>query len=91
MSNNINNFNWSATNTSATTVQWEDKQHWSADQLSQSGRITFLRGQFPSGTDPGGGGGVPGGQNPPPPSFGGPPKHHKQWKNVTRAHEKAAF
>ena len=26
------NFNWSGTNMSTATVQWKDKQHWSADE-----------------------------------------------------------
>ena len=27
---------------SSTTVQWKDKQHWSADQLNRSRRSNFL-------------------------------------------------
>ena len=38
----MNNFNWSTTKTYLeTTVQWEDKQHWSADQLNWSRQSFF--------------------------------------------------
>ena len=42
MLNNITILNWSATDTLDATVQWKDKQHWSADQSKRSHQSILL-------------------------------------------------
>ena len=38
----MNKLNWPSTKVIETTVQWKDKQHWSADQLNRSRRFIFV-------------------------------------------------